>query len=43
MLGILRIFILPDKFGHLIEVEEKFHFCPIYFGDSEKIQMLHKF
>jgi hypothetical protein len=43
MLGILGIFILPDNFRHLIEVEEKFHLCPTFVGILKKIQMLNKF
>jgi len=28
ILGILRIFIFPKNFGHLMKVEEIFHLCP---------------
>jgi hypothetical protein len=35
----LGILILLNNYGHLIDVEDNFHFCPKYLGISENIFM----
>jgi hypothetical protein len=35
LLDTLENFMLPDNFGHLIKVEESFHFCPNLLGILE--------
>jgi len=34
---------LPDNFGHVIKVEEAFHFCPNILLSFGKVLMLKKF